>query len=477
MRLAFQRFIARAVRLLVILPATVVTQFLAVVSSGARGAWQFARLTCRSALVLLPGLLRGALRWRPGYGPRHRQPQASAAGDARARLAGAATAKAVIAASGRGGRPHRAARAVSSLGLAAIAVAWLTVAGTAPACACGLVLRARALTERALVTYHAGTETIVPGLSVTRVGPDAAVLLPVPGVPRVRVLHGVDHLFSELESATARRQPALARGEAPRARASSPGVGAHRIIGDYAISVLRANGVAGLQAWLGRYGYALPSAARPILQSYARQHWRFVAIRLAGQRSDQLRPLAISFRTKRIVYPMRLAAVGSAPVSLELFVDASGVAYPSGVPLGLAFAGSVRHLAPRLSPAVRALLPGRFLTRLEASGISPRLIHGDVVLGTRVRGAFLTDTTGASDGICGLCVLAPSGTSLTDTGNGAFAVNGSSIVVDSAAHPAVSLTGNAKITAPSVGVVGTVSNTGHGTINNLTTGIKPCPTR
>ena len=61
------------------------------------------------------------------------------------------------------------------------------------------------------------------------------------------------------------------------------------------------------------------------------------------------------------------------------------------------------------------------------------------------------------------------------TGNGTLVVQGAPIAVDSAGRPAVTATGNAAITAPSVGVVGTASTTGNAKINNLTTGITPIP--
>src|SRR6188508_1738749 len=77
------------------------------------------------------------------------------------------------------------------------------------------------------------------------------------------------------------------------------------------------------------------------------------------------------------------------------------------------------------------------------------------------------------DGTCGLCVLAPSGTSLTSTGNGAFVVNAANIVVNSRGAPAVKATGNASVSAPSVGVVGSVTTTGRARVENLTTGIDP----
>jgi RHS repeat-associated protein len=360
----------------------------------------------------------------------------------------------------------------------AVLALWLALAAGAPACGCdAVVLRAHASTEKALIVYHAGTETIVPEIGVSDVRVGGAILFPVPGAPSVRVLRGVDDLFAQLGSATTGRRPARSAAAGSHAATAHTSTAVPRVIGAYEVAVLPAGSAAPLGGWLAGYGYALPRAARLILEGYARQHWRFVAIRLAAHQTGELRPLAISFRTRRIVYPMRLASVGAARTSLELFVNADGVAYPSGVPLGITLAGPVEHLGSRLPAAVRALLPGRFLTRLKATGLARHWIHGDLhfVLRTRLRRALLGGGTTATDGICGLCVLAPSGTSLTDTGNGALAVLGAPIAVDSAGRPAVTATGNATITAPSVGVVGTASATGNAKINNLTTGITPIP--
>ena len=81
--------------------------------------------------------------------------------------------------------------------------------------------------------------------------------------------------------------------------------------------------------------------------------------------------------------------------------------------------------------------------------------------------------TGHPDGTCGVCVLAPSGQSLNLTGNGNVTLSKGNVVVDSTGKPAVSLTGNGSLLAPSVGVAGTVSKTGKGAIQDLTTGILP----
>jgi RHS repeat-associated protein len=87
-------------------------------------------------------------------------------------------------------------------------------------------------------------------------------------------------------------------------------------------------------------------------------------------------------------------------------------------------------------------------------------------------GASPSATAGKPDGTCGLCVLAPSGQSLTLSGNGSVSLSKANVVVNSNGRPAVSVNGNGSLVAPSVGVVGTVFS-GKGTIHNLTTGITP----
>jgi RHS repeat-associated protein len=72
-------------------------------------------------------------------------------------------------------------------------------------------------------------------------------------------------------------------------------------------------------------------------------------------------------------------------------------------------------------------------------------------------------------------VLAPSGESLTLTGNGSLSLKSAGVVVDSVGQPAASIVGNGSIKAPSVGVVGSVSETGNGSVEHLTTGIAPVP--
>lgn len=283
---------------------------------------------------------------------------------------------------------RRIRTAAAVLGVLAVGA---MAASSAPACACGIAFRARSSGERALVTYRSGIETIIPSLTLSRVGSDASVLFPVPGVPHVRALGGVDDLFTELELATA---PSVGSAGATPGAASPapPRVISSRVVGGYRVSVLAATSSSGLAQWLRGHHYAPPPGSRPILSSYIARGWRFVAIRLARTAVGSTKPLAISFRSARIVYPERLSALSPEGVNLELFVDASGPVRSLGMPgLETVASSRVAELNPAPDAAVRALLPAPELTRLQATQLPPRDIRSDVT-------AVVTRGDAASDG-------------------------------------------------------------------------------
>src|SRR5216683_7247957 len=92
---------------------------------------------------------------------------------------------------------------------------------------------------------------------------------------------------------------------------------------------------------------------------------------------------------------------------------------------------------------------------------------------TPAAAATTTAPANPPDGSCGLCVLAPEGTSLIVHGNGSLRLGRSNLMVNSSSNAAISLTGNSAISAPSVGVVGGVTSTGNAVVSNLTTGASP----
>jgi hypothetical protein len=271
---------------------------------------------------------------------------------------------------------HVTTRVVLVAGLAAVALACVGVAG-APACACGALLRATAVSEKALVSHHRGRETIVPGLAIERVGPSAAVLFPVPGKPSVTALPARTDVFGELEAATAQHTTGA---PSTGAGAPAPTVVSHRFLGGYEVSVLKGGSGETLFGWLRSHAYSLPAGAQPILGRYSRRRWYFVALKLADRRGGEVKPLAISFSSRRIVYPMRLSALAAKPIGLELFLNADGPVRTSGVSgLHKTFAGATASLSPVPSAPVRSLLTARYLTRFDSPALAPASIKSDLL--------------------------------------------------------------------------------------------------
>lgn len=277
-------------------------------------------------------------------------------------------------------RRHISSRAVPGLLFAALFA--LIGPSVAPACGCGVMLRASEVSEKAFVSFRHRVETIVPGLAITNVGPQAAVVFPVPGRPRIKPLPAGTDVFGELEAATT---PHPESGGAPGAVGAAaprkPTVVSEQQLGGYEVTVLKGGTGQTLLKWLTDHRYSLPTAAQPILTRYIDRKWYFVAIRLADRRAGEIKPLAISFRSRLLAYPMLLSRLATRPISVELFINAPGPVTASGVDgLATTFTGRVSALSPAPSAAVKALLPEPYLTRLDSNLLQPAAISKDVAL-------------------------------------------------------------------------------------------------
>ena len=94
-------------------------------------------------------------------------------------------------------------------------------------------------------------------------------------------------------------------------------------VGDYEISVIRANAQDALNSWLQANGYSeLPPEGQPIVTGYINEGWVFAAVRLvrdeAGRNTPH--PVRFQFPSPEPVYPMRLTALAGGEPQLELFV-------------------------------------------------------------------------------------------------------------------------------------------------------------
>lgn len=113
--------------------------------------------------------------------------------------------------------------------------------------------------------------------------------------------------------------------EARRDRALGVRVEARYTVGEYDILILSARESGGLETWLVRNGYSIPSGARQVLAGYIKQNMRFFVARvnLSEQKRlgfTYLRPIQVAFESSRFMLPIRLGMVNAdGPQELYVF--------------------------------------------------------------------------------------------------------------------------------------------------------------
>lgn len=96
-------------------------------------------------------------------------------------------------------------------------------------------------------------------------------------------------------------------------------------VGNYNVEVVAATRHEGLNQWLEMSGFAkLSPEGIKIADDLIREKWHFVAARLVreGEGIGRPHPMAISFPSSELIYPMRLTALAGSPVYLELYTIA-----------------------------------------------------------------------------------------------------------------------------------------------------------
>lgn len=86
--------------------------------------------------------------------------------------------------------------------------------------------------------------------------------------------------------------------------------------GEYDILVLSAKQSDGLLLWLNENSYKMPDGAEPVLDSYIRQNMKFFVAKVNLERQAQegrtwLRPIRVSFKSRKFMLPVRLGTVNS----------------------------------------------------------------------------------------------------------------------------------------------------------------------
>ena len=263
-------------------------------------------------------------------------------------------------------------------------------AAAGPAAACGGPLEpidggapARVVGERAFVVFADGRETIIPTLELRRDGRSrSAVLVPVPATPRLGP--APKGLFPYAGGVT---RPRVIRPQGPPTTGGGLGGGggeevqviSRRRIGAADAAVLRSGNPDALREWLAEHGFKLQDGAESAMRAYTLERWAFVAIRLTRTGSGTSAPVAITFPTRRLVYPKRFDALAGRRVPMRLYVLAD---HRMTAPrLETVYAGRVADLRVAPPRALRSLFRrAPYLTRLETGGLAKSALQRDLLL-------------------------------------------------------------------------------------------------
>ena len=179
--------------------------------------------------------------------------------------------------------------------------------------------------QKALIFYADGREDLILSVRYEGNASDFAWVVPVPAQPAVDVAD--PELFWELAELTRLFLPPESEGFLPGA-VSPPAVTVleEKAVGPYDVAILAAEDPAALVDWLNSNGYSFPEAGEEILNEYISRQWYFVASKIStgeeatGLAEGTIEPLVLSFRSDRIVYPLRITSLSSDFCEVLLYV-------------------------------------------------------------------------------------------------------------------------------------------------------------
>jgi hypothetical protein len=228
--------------------------------------------------------------------------------------------------------------------------------------------------QRALICFSNGTERLVIETRFTGSGTNFAWVVPLPGQPvieaattglfptlqylfRPEIVHevpqywlgilttfGLIYLFRLLAKYksvgcavfvfflliffTTLLLPALfaakRKGMASMSSGQNVSILDRKLVGIFETTTIASPDAKALQNWLSENGYALPTRAEPVIASYVKDGWVFVATKIRRDQPDNEtstpQPLSFTFNTDKPVYPLRLTGADNGPLSVELYV-------------------------------------------------------------------------------------------------------------------------------------------------------------
>ncbi|MFA6271864.1 MAG: DUF2330 domain-containing protein [Patescibacteria group bacterium] len=194
--------------------------------------------------------------------------------------------------------------------------------------------------QKAVIFYDGGVETMVVSITFQGDADNFGWVIPTPSKPTIT--KGSDELFTSLDQLTQiyyGYDDNMMSGGMPLSGTDAEKqvtIIDTQQIEYYEVTTISATDKDALTTWLNDNGYSYPESASYILNSYIDNGWYFVAMKIDTKslQSDsviqQLKtghavPVAISFETENLVYPMKISSVTSSPENNV------GVEYTAGV--------------------------------------------------------------------------------------------------------------------------------------------------
>ncbi len=97
-----------------------------------------------------------------------------------------------------------------------------------------------------------------------------------------------------------------------------------KLVGIFETTTITSRDLKALENWLRENGFAISTNAEPIIASYIKDGWVFVAAKVrrddAKPDTSTPHPLSFTFKTGKPVYPMRLTGLNSQSLTVDLYV-------------------------------------------------------------------------------------------------------------------------------------------------------------
>jgi len=176
--------------------------------------------------------------------------------------------------------------------------------------------------QKAVLFYDKGVETLILSITFTGNAKDFAWIVPTPSRPKVD--KASSELFLSLKELT--RPPRPHRwsdnlGAMPTAEKSGVEVLETKEVGIYEIKVLAASKADALAKYLSENGYQFPEKGSYVLEDYVKNKWYYTAVKIRPEvvwkdvseklRTGQATPLKLTFKSDKIVYPLKITSLTS----------------------------------------------------------------------------------------------------------------------------------------------------------------------